>query len=50
MNPNFTVELVREDGYVFRHGFTTLTEAREFLARAAMVAFPNETLRIVSEA
>ena len=49
MNPKFTVELVREDGYTFRTQFTTMSEARDFAARAASVLLPNEALRIVTE-
>lgn len=42
----YTVTLTRADGYVFNNGFDTLQEAREFLAQAAAVLFPGETLKL----
>jgi hypothetical protein len=45
----FVVRLTRADGYEFNTAFDTIIQAREFIARAATVTFPGETITLLHE-
>ena len=41
---NYVVTIKRTDDHVFNNGFETLEEVREFIALAALVLLPGETV------
>lgn len=44
---NYQVTITRADGHVFNNAFSTIDEVRDFLARAALVLLPSETVSFI---